>query len=284
MSTALGAFQDAFVEALYHRPAPALQSLAEQAGFEVYRNTVLKGCVDALCDNFPTLERLVGTDWLRAAAAIHARTTPPSDARLLLYGEDFADFLEAFEPARELPYLGPVAHLDRLWSEAFAAPSQAALELASLTGMSASDLATCQLKPRACVRWRWFNEQPIYTIWQCNRQALPIPQAMLWRGEGVLLVGHASGVSWQALEVGGCAFLDACAAGNDLDRASALALAAQPQLDFHDLLGRLLGARVFSPLNPTRDSLHGHRTHSPSAHRAAPALESPGRYPAALAR
>ncbi|MBV4491618.1 HvfC/BufC N-terminal domain-containing protein [Pseudomonas oryzicola] len=251
MKTALGAFQDAFVDALYQRAAPALQSVTVQAAFEVYRNTVFNSCVDALCDNFPTIERLVGTAWLRAAAAIHARETPPSDARLILYGEGFADFLEAFEPARELPYLGPVARLDRLWTEAFIAPAQALLELPSLAGMTTSDLAACHLAPRTCVRWSWFSGQPIYSIWRCNREALPIPEELPWRGEGALLVGHAEGVTWHALEAGGCAFLDACAAGNDLDRASALALAAQPDLDFHDLLGHLLGAGVFRPINVT---------------------------------
>lgn len=249
MKTSLGVFQDAFVDALYQRPAPALQAVTAQPAFEVYRNTVLKGCVDALCDNFPAVERLVGTDWLRAAAAIHARETPPSDARLVYYGEHFADFLDAFEPARELPYLGDVARLDRLWIEAFAAPQEPVLELASLAGMTASDLAACRLEPRASARWRWFAEQPIYSIWRHNREALPMPEELAWQGEGALLVGHAEGVAWQALEVGGCAFLDACAAGHDLDHASALALDAQPELDFTALLGRLLGAAVFRPLN-----------------------------------
>jgi hypothetical protein len=249
MNSSLGSFQDAFVEALFRRPAPALQDVVTQAAFEVYRNTVFKGCVDALCDNFPTIERLVGIDWLRAAATIHAHETPPDDARLILYGEGFADFLEAFEPARELPYLGAVARLDRLWTEAFVAPQDAPLDLASLAGMTAADLAACHLAPRACVRWRWFAEQPIYSIWRCNREALPIPEELPWQGEGALLVGHPDGVAWHALETGGCAFLDACASGSNLDRASALALHAQPDLDFHDLLGRLLGAGVFRPIN-----------------------------------
>ncbi|QRY77328.1 putative DNA-binding domain-containing protein [Pseudomonas sp. PDNC002] len=249
MITSLGDFQDAFVEALYQRPATALQSVIGQAGFSVYRNTVLKGCVDALCANFPSVERLVGTDWLRAAASIHARETPPSDARLVFYGEAFADFLDAFEPARGLPYLGAVARLDRLWTEAFAAPQDATLDLASLSGMTASDLAACHLEPRAGVRWRWFAGQPIYSIWRYNREALPIPDELSWQGEGALLVGHAVGVAWQPLDVGGCAFLDACSAGFDLDRASALALEAQPDLDFTLLLGRLLGAAAFRPIN-----------------------------------
>lgn len=138
--------------------------MVEQAGFGVYRNTVLKGCIDALCDNFPAVERLVGSDWLRAAAAIHAHETPPGDARLVFYGEHFADFLAAFEPARELPYLADVARLDRRWIEAFAAPQEAILDLTRLAGMTASDLADGCLRPRASVRWRWFARQPIYSI------------------------------------------------------------------------------------------------------------------------
>lgn len=147
MKTSLGRFQEAFVEALYQRSPPGLQGLTEQAGFSVYRNTVLKGCTDALCDNFPSVERLVGTDWLRGAATIHAQQTPPNDARLVLYGEDFADFLDAFEPARELPYLAGVARLDRLWLEAYTAPQEPALQWSDLAGMTASDLAPCHLHP-----------------------------------------------------------------------------------------------------------------------------------------
>lgn len=251
MKTSLGAFQDAFVQALYQPQATPLPALTEQAGFNVYRNTVLKGCIDALCDNFPSVDRLVGTDWLRAAAAIHARQTPPTDARLIFYGEHFADFLDAFEPARELPYLADVARLDRLWLEAFSAPQEPALQLPSLAGMTASDLAACKLQPRASTRWRWFGEQPIYSLWRYNREALPLPEALPWHAEGALLVGHAEGVAWQALDLGGCVFLDACASGQNLDQASALALQAQPDLDFTVLLGNLLDAAAFRPLNLT---------------------------------
>ena len=65
---------------------------------------------------------------------------------------------------------------------------------------------------------------------------------------GALLVAGPEGVVGLPLEKGGCAFLDACAAGCNLDQASTLALQAQPDLDFTDLLGRLLRARVFRPL------------------------------------
>jgi hypothetical protein len=249
MNKSLGEFQDAFAAALFQRPAEQLQQLIEQPGFAIYRNTVLKGCVDALGANYPCVASLVGDDWLRAAAAIYAQQSPPSDCRLLYYGADFAEFLEQFEPARDLPYLADVARLDRLWLEAFAAPQEACLELTRLGAVSPAQLAECVLQPRSSVRWRWFSEQPIYSIWRHNREEQPLPPELPWHGEGALLVGHRTGVRWQALDKGGCIFLDACAAGHTLDQASALALQAQPDLDFTTLLGQLLSAEVFRPLN-----------------------------------
>ena len=246
MKSTLGQFQDDFIEALYQRPAPTMADLTEQAGFSVYRNTVIKGCSDALCDNLPSVERLVGREWLSAAAAIYARSTPPVDARLIHYGKDFPEFIRHFEPARELPYLADVAVLDLLWIEAFAAAEEPVLRLGELHGMTAADLAQQCLTPRASTRWQWFTGQPIYSLWRSSREAQPIPEPLPWQSEGALLYRSPAGVSWQPLEHGGCVFLSACADGLVLDQASALAIAAQPDMDFTDLLSRLLGAAAFS--------------------------------------
>ena len=51
MSGSLAAFQDAFVAALTGAPGSAageVAALVGQPGFAVYRNTLAKGCVDAL--------------------------------------------------------------------------------------------------------------------------------------------------------------------------------------------------------------------------------------------
>jgi hypothetical protein len=90
----LGQFQDAFVAALAERTAAPIAAWlpdgeAEPAGLAVYRNTIAKGCVDALAANFPTVASLVGDDWFRAAAALFAREHPPASAALLAYGEAF---------------------------------------------------------------------------------------------------------------------------------------------------------------------------------------------------
>ncbi|MDF0729555.1 DNA-binding domain-containing protein [Pseudomonas entomophila] len=248
MTLTLGQFQDAFVEALYQRPAPALAALTAQPAFAVYRNTVLAGAVEALCANYPSIERLVGGDWMRAAATRYAEHSPPDDPRLVLYGADFPAFLQAGQAQHGLVYLADVACLDRCWSEAFSAPLEPALSLAELAGMSAADLAHGHLRPRASVRWHWCAEHPAYSLWQHSREGLDWPQDHPWLAQGVLFSGHADAVAHQALEVGGCAFLDACAAGQTLEQASVRALQAQPSLDFNDLLGRLLQAQALRPL------------------------------------
>lgn len=107
-------FQDDFLRAILAPPGIAppwtpITPLTQQPGFKVYRNTVLKGCVDALAANFPTVLRLVGEDWFRAAALIHVCAEPPRSVCLIEYGQEFADFLSGFEPAAALPYLPDVA-------------------------------------------------------------------------------------------------------------------------------------------------------------------------------
>lgn len=244
----LNAFQDAFIEALYQRPTALWQDVSQQPAFAVYRNTVLKGCVDALCANFPSIERLVGSPWMRAVASDYALHSPPTDARLVQYGATFPAFLEALQTLHGLPWLADVARLDHAWLMAFCAPDEPALALGSLHGLTASDLANQCLTPRRSARWRWFATQPVYSLWYHSREALEWNPALPWQGEGALLVGDANGVSHYPLERAGSVFLDACAQGQDLDHASALALQVQPDLDFTDLLGRLLHARVFRPL------------------------------------
>lgn len=237
-------FEAAFAEALLparpERPGP-LAALTSQPAFAVYRNTVMKGCVDALEANFPTVVRLVGRDWFRAAAAIHATAELPRDARLLFYGEGFAAFLEGFEPARDLPYLPGVARLDRSWIESHAAP-EAVVDLAWFAGLAPAALAATPVAPHPAARWHWFAGQPVFTIWQRNRAGREDRDDIAWRGEGALLTRPAGGVTWREASQAECAFLDACAGGAALAQAAAAALRVEPGADLAQLLAGLLRA------------------------------------------
>ena len=105
-------FQRDFIRAIYGDAADthgdasevtALSALTRQPGFKVYRNTILKASLDALAANYPSVERLVGSDWFRAAALEHVRAAPPQQVCLIEYGQDFATFLAHFPPAADLP-------------------------------------------------------------------------------------------------------------------------------------------------------------------------------------
>ena len=252
MSTELSSFQDRFAEALWAPPDAVpdhLRDLTDQPGFAVYRNTVVRGCIDALQANYPTVLRLVGEDWFRAAAALHARAQPPVDTRLLVYGADFSGFLARFAGAADLPYLAGVARLDRFWTEAHVAVDAPVLAPSALADVPPEGLGELVLQPHSAARWAWFDDQPIYTLWQRNRQDAPqdmdSDDALDWIGEGALLTRPDGGVVWTALDAGGCAFLDACAAGRPLALAADEALARQADCDLAQMMTALLQAGAF---------------------------------------
>ena len=171
----LSAFQDGFSAALFGHAehAPWLSALESQPGFAVYRNTVLKGCIDALQASYPTVCQLVGEDWLRAAAAVYARTQPPVDGLLMDYGAGFTDFLAGFAPAAELPYLPAVARLDRCWTECHLAADATAVDRNWLAQQAPDPLPLVQLRPHPAARWAWCEEHPAYALWQTHREGLP---------------------------------------------------------------------------------------------------------------
>jgi len=242
---ALARFQDAFAQALLApdaEPAAEAAALAAQPAFAVYRNTVMKGCIDALQANYPAIARLVGEEWFRAAAAVYVRETLPVDPTLLRYGAGFADFLACFQPAAELPYLPGVARLDRFWTEAHAAPDAGALDASAVAHLAPEALAGTVLHPHPAARWAWFADGPIYTIWSRNRVDEPFNADLDWRPEGALLVRPRDAIEWIALDAAGCAFLDACAAGRTLGEAAQAALRAQGDADLVPLLPTLLKA------------------------------------------
>lgn len=255
----LSRFQDAFEYALLapnSAPDQAVAALTAQPAFAVYRNTVMKGCIDALQANFPAVTRLVGEEWFRAAASVFVRQAPPTNPMLIDYGAAFPDFLTGFEPAVELPYLSDVARLDRYWTEAHCAPDDVVLDPALIAGSTPEALASTVLRPHPAVRWGWFADAPIYAIWSRNRSDVTPDDNLVWQPEGALLVRPHDVVRWMAIDAAGCAFLDACAKGCTLAAAAAAALEAQNDTDLARLLSTLLAAGAFSApsLIKTRES------------------------------
>ena len=229
-------------------PADEAPAITRHPAFAVYRNTVLKGCVDALQANYPAVARLVGDDWFHSAATLYARAHPPADGRLVLYGADFADFLARMEATHQLPYLAPVARLDRMWILSHVAADAAPALPQHITSLPAEALATLKLAPHPAAQWAWFDGIPARTLWCSNRsdahpEADPQPPGdLVWRGEGALLTRPALQVQWAPASLGSISFLDACAQGALLLDAAQAASEAEPGLDLSRLMAQLLGA------------------------------------------
>jgi len=239
-------FQQEFAQALLAPEVPD-HPLFAQPAFAVYRNTVLKGCIDALEANFPTLVRLVGTEWFRSAALAYVRARPPHDSRLLLYGDDgFGAFVQALPTAASLPYLAGVAQLDRLWRACHIAADAPVLRAQSLAAVAPDALAATVLRVHPATQWAWFDGQAIAQLWSRERAGEPTPDALAGDGDGLLLTRSDGAVGWQLLSHAGCAFLAACAQDDTLGDAAAHALATDPAADLSAVLQQLLQAGAFT--------------------------------------
>jgi hypothetical protein len=261
MTSSLAQFQSAFAAALLAAgdiTDPAMQALIRQPAFAVHRNTVMKGCIDALESNFPTVARLVGSEWFRAAAALHVTGEPPRDGRLMHYGDTFEAFLARFEPASGLVYLPGVARLDAMWWQAHVAADAEPLDAARLARGGPEALARRVARPHPAARWAWFADHPVFSIWRRNRSddAGRAADDMAWHGEGALITRPRDAVQAALLDEAGCAFLDACACGLPLADAAEQALRVDPAADLAALLESLLraGALTSSVLNPALES------------------------------
>ena len=239
-------FQDAFVAALAEGPSalsPWLTPGEGQAGLAVYRNTIAKGCVDALAANFPTVLSMVGEDWFRAAAALFAREAPPTRAALLDYGEAFPAWLERFPPADDTPYLAGIAHLDRLWSEALFAAEAPVLTAEALAALPPEALAETRLRLHPSVRFAAFDAG-LPSLWSAARagdETLELsdePEALLCvRVNGTILhrvVGEAE-----------IEFLRACREGQTTAEAAERVLTTHPAADLAALFAGLIADAAF---------------------------------------
>ncbi|WP_213949783.1 DNA-binding domain-containing protein [Luteibacter sp. dw_328] len=240
--SALARFQDDFADALYDERAFAP---VDQAAFAIYRNTAMRACLDALEANYPAVVCLVGRDWFRAAAALHASQSPPRDGRLFTYGDDFPDFIGTFPPASDMPYLGDVARLDRLWVESLVAADASVLDAATMTTLGPDGIAALRLRVHPATR-TFAAASPAVTIWQASRAGVAVGADLVWQPEYAIVTrGHLE-VGVAAVEAPVLRFLEAIAEGVSLADAALSTVAIHPDARIDLILASLLNAGAFA--------------------------------------
>jgi hypothetical protein len=181
---ALLEFQRCFARALQDGAAttPGAE-IWDAHGLAVYAATRLGTLTRALALTFPAVQRLVGADFFEAASQRFIREFPPASACLDDYGAALPEFLAAFEPVAELPYLPDVARLEWAVSRALHARDAQPLEVGRLAALDAASLATVRFVPHPSIGLLRLRA-PADAIWRAVLAQDPAAMAALQLGAG----------------------------------------------------------------------------------------------------
>lgn len=224
-------------------------------GFAVYANTGVQACIAALEANFPSVAHWLGEPWFRPLAAHFARLHPPTDARLILYGETFAEFLRECDPAGDWLYLQHLAQLDRMWMQAHVAADAVPLDFTRWAAQDPESLGAARLHLAAATHWHGDSTLPVWDLWSTARAADFERSTVPWHGQAVLITRPADEVLCCEIDAAGCAFLQACAQGLPLADAAEAALRVAPETDLQVLLSTLFAQGAFVEVEPPPHSM-----------------------------
>ena len=242
-------FQTKFAEALLDTAhLPPIDVVSQQAGgrarrFAIHRNNVVSGLMKALKSRFPVTEKIVGEEFFAAMTHVYVLERPPHSPLLATYGDDLADFIAAFEPARELAYLADVTRLEAARTRAYHAADATPVDadrFATLDPNTVGDVIVELLPSTEIVR----SLHPIVTIWAMNAGERDLAPIENWNGEDALVVRPHLDVEVRLLPSGGAAFLLALADGRPIGEAAAAGLADHPEFDLAHNLAGLIGSHL----------------------------------------
>ncbi len=236
----------AFARALIDSGAaiPAGVSAATEAllqdRFAIHRNNVHVSLAEALADNFPVTQALVGSEFFHAMARSYVQDHKPAHAQLHEYGLTLPEFISAFSPARDLPYLADVARLEIAWRQCWAAAEASALPLAATTAYPATSLLRAKVATHPATRLLR-SPWPVGSIWQAHQTPNPDLSGLEWQPECVLVTRPDADIKLHRLPMEMAAFADALLMQHmDVEHAATTALTAFPDFDVGGALGALL--------------------------------------------
>lgn len=221
--------------------------------YDVYRNNVTTSLVEALAGIFPAVRRLVGEDFFAGMAVAFARAHPPRSKLLFEYGGDFPDFVAAFEPARDLPYLADVARIERAWLDAYHAADAEPLPPQALAEVPPEDLPAAIFRPHPALRVLR-SRYAAHSICVANRDeqaaALPIRGDV---AEDTIVTRPGLSVAMRRLPPGAAAFLLALAARRSFEAAIGAGFAEAEAFAPADAIGVMLQCGAFTAVGVSPD-------------------------------
>tara|TARA_R110002167_G_scaffold5436_3_gene25595 strand:- start:123548 stop:124342 length:795 start_codon:yes stop_codon:yes gene_type:complete len=134
----------------------------------IYQGSSRANIIQAMKLTYPVIEKLVGEEFFRASCKKYILSHYPKSANMDDYGEEFAEFLACFEPAKQLTYLKNVAQLEWLFHLSSLASDSSPTEWNRLSAVAAGDAMQVKLLLAPSVKLI-SSPFPIDMIWQMNQ-------------------------------------------------------------------------------------------------------------------
>lgn len=229
----------------------------------VYRNSVRHTLLSVLEAAFPVLRQLIGEECFTAIGLTFIAQHPPQRPVLYAYGDGFSEFLAAFQPMANLPWLADIARLEWARNEALFAPEGELLTPKQLATVPSDQLPDLPVSLHPSVRLlesKW----PIHAIWEAHQpdggplEAVDLKQAqfvMVWRWEGAVVQ--------QPLSTAEFTLLAAFAAHRPLAEAADMAIESDVTFDLATALACFLKQGVLAPCSRQTASDVGYVGFSP---------------------
>ena len=271
MTPALADIQAAMRAAVLGGDPDALAPLIDGGGLDpaqrlsIHRNNTTVGLIEALEANFSVVRALVGEAFFAQAARAFIRAHPPAGPVLTAYGDGFADFLAAYEPAAGLPYLPDVARLERarLSAQYAASATPVAPEALSAVPSHLFPHARCAVHPSFRVV---VSAWPVDRIWAMHQPDWPEGETVsLDEGPATVLICRpAETVRMARADRGTVSLLWALDLGQTLETAAtAAAKEADGAFDLTAALGLVLSLGLLTDVVVPRDAAQSHSTEMP---------------------
>jgi len=240
-----------FATALLNPDMPVPKGLIDPQGqparsrFNVYRNTVVAGLMNAMHLAFPVVHKLLGDYLFSSITSIYVRKYPPKSPVLMFYGDDFPTFLEALDAIRHLPYLPDIARLELARRLSYHSADVPAIAPQKLADLSPDDLLDAKFSFAPAMRILASN-YAILSIWSMS-MVLDAPK-LDEAGQVVLLTRPALDVKMQALDTATHVFLHNLSR-KTLGVAFDIALKVDDDFDLSPAIGLLLRHNLITEIN-----------------------------------
>ncbi len=230
--------------------------LTAEKRLAIYQHNMRSTLTNTLAALYPVVSNIVGTAFFNEMAAQYIVSTPSQSGNLHDYGRTFAEFISAYTPASELPYLGDVAKLEWRWHVAFHAADAAPLDITRLQAIPAELFGALKFKcaPAASLITSIY---PLLQIWLFNQPDYDA-KADNWQidwdiDEAYFVVSRQSNaVEIRNLSHAAYTFLSALRAKSSLANALDAALRQDDQFDLQQTLGHFIDWQLLIDVEPAK--------------------------------